>query len=98
MCARAQGAGGSSSADNDPIEDGDEDLQMTQEVRTNFKCPFLQQEMEPTGEMRPMRAAQCKTPQCFVSYKGMLAMTKNGKAQGTCPSCKCAPPHPCVPS
>ena len=38
---------------------------MTQAERTNFKCPILQIDMTPTGEMRPMTHNE----RCVVSYR-----------------------------
>ena len=49
----------------------DEDVQMTQETITNFKCPLLQADMTERGEMRPVHVPSCNNARCVFSFAGI---------------------------
>jgi len=76
---------------NSVVNDGEggryemeEDVTMTQEIITNFKCPLTQLEMAPTGEMRPMT----HNNRCVFSYRGAKDFY-TGSGSKSCPTSGC---------
>jgi len=81
-----EGAASSGAADGG-ADDDDDDVVMTQQQIINFKCPVLQVDMEPSGEMRPVFSTAC-AGKCVFSHCGIHGLLKR-KQSIKCPNAAC---------
>lgn len=81
----------SSASSNPEQQDEDEDVVMTQQTITNFKCPLLQMDMQLEGELRPVISNSCPGNNCIFSHKGIHDFFKqNKKPPVACPKQGCS--------
>lgn len=79
-------------ADEGVEESGDErddDVMMTQQTITNIKCPILQMNMRPSGDMRPVTPKSGHAPTCVYSFQGIQSLLKRN-ASCECPMNGCS--------
>ena len=69
----------------------DDDVVMTQQTMTSFRCPVLFSNMTPTGEHRPVKPkpGTGHTPRCCFSHKGIMEQLKKTRGSCVCPIAGC---------